>query len=305
MLRIGCCAFNAITSTVPGDERDPDVVFAPWGITSFRRNSSFGVMCEPLSNFDISTLLPDDVALLLDLDGTLAPIAEHPAAVVVADRTKQALAALDVALDGAVAIISGRSIDDVDRLVAPDRFAVAGIHGLMRRDIHGRLHETAFDEQVLQAVTIELQRLVAGSPGVWLEAKPGSVALHYRQRPDLEGFCREQVSRAVAGHEPAEVLAGKMVIEIKAAARTKGDAVVDFMAEAPFCGRCPIYAGDDVTDEDAFRAVAKLGGRSIRIGSKDSRADYWAAETDAFLHWLSELSIHLAATSAASMPETR
>lgn len=261
-------------------------------------------MCEQLSNFDISALSPDKVALLLDLDGTLAPIADHPAAVVVADRTKQALATLDAALDGALAIISGRSIDDVDRLVAPGRFAVAGIHGLMRRDIHDRLHETAFDQQVLQTITNELQRLVAGEPGIWLESKPGSVALHYRQRPELEGLCRQQVSRAVAGHEPAEVLAGKMVIEVKAARRTKGDAVLDFMAEPPFRGRCPVYAGDDVTDEDAFRAVDSLGGRSIRIGSKDPQADYWVAETDAFLHWLSQLSIHLAARSAASVPET-
>ncbi len=250
-------------------------------------------MCERLSEFDITALAPQAIALLLDLDGTLAPIAEHPAAVVVAAPTRQTLAALDRALDGALAIVSGRSIEDVDRLLAPNRFAVAGIHGLVRRDIQGRLHESVFNRHALQVITDELQRLVAGSPGVWLERKQGSVALHYRERPDLEGFCREQISQAVAGHEPAEVLAGKMVIEVKTASRTKGDAVRDFMAEPPFRGRCPVYAGDDVTDQDAFRAVAGLKGKSISISSKDTRADYWVAETGTFLHWLTQLSIHL------------
>lgn len=153
---------------------------------------------------------------------------------VVSARAKQILTALDSALGGALAIISGRSIDDVDRLLAPCRFAVAGIHGLMRRDTGGRRHEISFDREALDGISRNLQVFADGVSGVWLEKKPGSVALHYRQRPDLEVLCREKASQAVAGHEPAEVLAGKMVIEIKAAARTKADAVVDFMGEPPF-----------------------------------------------------------------------
>jgi len=260
-------------------------------------------MSARLSDFNISTLAAGTTALFLDFDGTLAPIADDPAAVAVAESTRVTLARLEAALGGALAIISGRSIEDVDRLIASHRIAVAGVHGLMRRDASGRMHETAFDGVALDSLTRDLQAATEGMPGLLLEKKPGSVALHYRKRPELAQFCDEAVARAIAGRPNLTRLAGKMVIEVKAGARTKADAVDDFMGEAPFRGRVPLYAGDDVTDEDAFRAVRAMGGHTIRIGYGDTEAEYCADDTAEFLRWLARLSEVLAARAGDGMRE--
>ena len=260
-------------------------------------------MSARLSDFDISTLAPATTALFLDFDGTLAPIAEDPAAVVVAEATRVTLARLEAVLGGALAIISGRSIDDVDKLIASHRIAVAGIHGLMRRDAEGRLHQADFDRAALEDLTSQLQAATAGKAGLLLETKPGSVALHYRKRPDLKNFCAEAVAHAIAAHPNLTRLAGKMVIEVKAGARTKADAVEDFMAEPPFHGRVPVYAGDDVTDEDAFRAVRGMGGHTIRVGHGETEAEFCAGVIDEFLRWLARLSAVLAARPADIMQE--
>jgi len=260
-------------------------------------------MSARLSDFDISCLAPATTALFLDFDGTLAPIADDPAEAVMAESTRAALARLQTALDGALAIISGRSIDDVDRLIASHRIAVAGIHGLMRRDAEGQVHEADFDRAALEDLTVALQAATAGMAGLLVETKPGSVALHYRKRPDLAQFCEEAVARAIAGHPDLTRLAGKMVIEVKAGARTKAHAVADFMAEPPFRGRVPVYAGDDVTDEDAFRAVKAMGGHTIRIGRGDTEAEYCADDTAGFLRWLARLSKAFSPRSAQIMRE--
>lgn len=262
-------------------------------------------MSERLSAFDARALAPGGLAVLLDFDGTLVGIADRPDAVVLKDHTLATLARLEQVLDGAVAIVSGRPIAEIDRLFAPHRFAVAGIHGLERRGGDGRLHEGDYDRAALDAIARALEGATAGEDGLRLERKAGSVALHYRQRPELEGLCRAAAAEAAGLHPAARVLAGKMVVEVKLGGRTKADAVMDFMAEPPFAGRRPLYAGDDVTDEDAFRAVAALGGISIKIGPGETEALYRVADTEAFLDWLDALSAGLAARRAAREGERR
>ncbi len=251
-------------------------------------------MSEPLSGLDTSALSPGTLAVLLDFDGTLVSIADRPGGVILKQHTAESLTRLEAKLGGAVAIVSGRPIDEIDRIFAPRRFAVAGIHGLERRDSDGRRHEAPYDRGSLDRIARALEAAVGEEPGLLLERKPGSVALHYRRRPELAERCREAAACAAEGHEDAQVLAGKMVVEVKLGRRTKADAVRDFMAEAPFAGRRPLYAGDDVTDEDAFRAVAGLGGISIKIGCEDTAARYCVAGTAEFLDWLDTLSETLA-----------
>lgn len=260
-------------------------------------------MSEPLSALDTGVLAPESLAVLLDFDGTLVGIADQPDAVVLKERTVETLRRLETVLDGAVAIVSGRSIADIDRIFGPHRFAVAGIHGLERRDSDGKLHSEAYDRAALDEIATALGAFASAEPGVRVERKSGSVALHYRQRPELETRCREAAAAAADQQLGARVLAGKMVAEVKLGGRTKADAVGDFMAEPPFAGRMPLYAGDDVTDEDAFRAVAALDGVSIKIGSEDTAADtaarYFVEETETFLDWLDRLSAGLTDRRAA------
>ncbi len=187
-----------------------------------------------LYDFDISALTPGTTALFLDFDGTLADIADHPAAVVVDESTRATLARLEEALGGALAIITGRSIEDVDRLIASRRIAVAGIHGLMRRDASGRMHVADFDHTALEGLTRDLQAATQGMAGLLLEKKAGSVALHYRKRPELAQFCDDAVARAIAAHPSLTRLAGKMVIEVKAGERTKAHAVAHSWPSRPF-----------------------------------------------------------------------
>jgi trehalose 6-phosphate phosphatase len=135
-----------------------------------------------------------------------------------------------------------------------------------------------------------LARLADAEPGLLLEVKTGSIALHYRRRPDLERNCLEAVEKAIADLHGLETLRGKMVVEIKAGRSNKGDAIADFMKETPFRGRVPIFAGDDVTDEDAFREIARLSGLSIKIGSGDTSAGYRARGTAQFHQWLNDMA---------------
>jgi len=247
-------------------------------------------MTKPLLSFDLAALHPEALALLFDFDGTLVAIADRPEDVVLADQTMRTLVALRSVLGGAVAVISGRPVHQIDRLLAPYKFAVAGTHGLERRDHNGKYHRGRFDRAALDDIQEALKRTFVGEDGLLFERKPGSVALHYRQRPDLAERCRAVAADTVAGRTDARLLQGKMVVEVKLGTQTKADAVRDFMAVAPFRGRMPVYAGDDVTDEDAFRAVAHCHGTAIKIGPGATTAEYRVPDTEKFLSWLQSLS---------------
>lgn len=256
---------------------------------------NIGHMSEQLSSFNVGALRPDSLAVLLDFDGTLVPIADRPSDVRLSEKTTRILVALSSILEGALAIVSGRSIREIDQLFAPCKFPVAGSHGHERRNSRGYHRPDQFDAAALCAIVTELRAEFDREKGVIVEEKPGSVALHYRQRPDLENACREKASSITAAHSGAHLLTGKMVVEIKLNGQTKADAVSEFMAEEPFVGRTPLYAGDDVTDEDAFRAVSALQGTSIKIGCGPTLADYSTPDTNAFLDWLEDLHAHLRA----------
>lgn len=262
-------------------------------------------MTKPLEDLDLSRFRPDEVALLIDFDGTLVDFADHPADVALAPKTKAVLHDLSRQLGGALAIITGRAISDIDRFFDPLLLPVAGIHGQARRTAWGDMHTASVDNLVLEVVRSRLAPLTERIPGVLIEPKPGSIALHYRQRPDARADCITAMHDAVAGLDGLELLHGKMVIEAKAGKATKAEAVAAFMGEKPFAGRRPIFAGDDVTDEYAFAAVAEHGGISIKIGAGETAAEYRTDGTGSFQAWLIRLAAVFAATArpAPTPPE--
>jgi len=201
------------------------------------------------------------------VDGTLLEIAATPDAVLVEDSLKQLLLEVRHALQGALALVSGREIATLDRLFAPQMWPAAGLHGLERRDATGILHVQPFEGCRLDPARAALARIVARTPGTLLEDKGHSLALHYRAAPDHEASLLRAIQAVAAGLAPdCHVLAGKRVFELKPAIATKADAVREFMNEAPFAGRRPIYVGDDVTDLDGFGVVEHAGGLSVAVG---------------------------------------
>lgn len=231
---------------------------------------------------------PDRLALFLDFDGTLVEIADRPDAVTLQAETRTALERLQGALGGALAIVTGRDIDLIDAMLDPFRCPVAGVHGLTRRDAIGRLHAKAATTDFIDETARQLTPLIEQQPGLILERKSTAIALHYRARPELEGVCLAAMETAVRAFDGVRLLRGKCVIEARPAGGDKGTAVADFMAEPPFAGRQPVFAGDDATDEDAFRLLNARGGITLKIGPGETVAAYRATNTAAFLAWLGE-----------------
>jgi len=235
----------------------------------------------------------DEWCLFLDVDGTLLEIAPTPDAVHVDSGLVELLERVQSALGGAVALVSGRSIATVDTLFAPLRWPVAGLHGLERRDAAGALHTAVARNAELAGVRRELAELAAHLPGVLLEDKGQSIALHYRAAPEHEPALRRAM-RSLARRlgDEYHLLEGKMVLELKPSVATKAEAIRAYLGEPPFAGRRPIFVGDDVTDLDGFAAVDGAGGLSIAVGDRvEARARLESPrEVRALLARLAELA---------------
>ncbi len=247
-------------------------------------------MTKALEELDVCQLGSTDLAIFLDFDGTLVEIADHPENVELLPETRRVLARLSRVLDGALAVISGRAIDDVDRFLAPLRLPVAGVHGLERRDCAGTIHAREIDTDAIDELRETLQGFVAETTGLFLESKPGSIALHFRARPELAQRCIDMMHQCAGESRALHILRGKKVIEAKASRVTKAEALSEFMREPPFLGRRPLCAGDDITDEAAFRATLDLGGVSVKVGCGETCALYRSAEPGEFLDWLGRLA---------------
>jgi len=229
--------------------------------------------------------------LFLDVDGTLLDLAATPHAVVVDPALPSLLARLRLAADGAVALVSGRTIADLDRLFGELSLPVAGLHGCERRDAGGALHIAEVVTEQLAGVRAGLQDMVARQPGLMLEDKGAGLALHFQgsHARQLEHELRAEVALLAAPLVPQfALLDGHAVIEIKPAVHTKDSAVGAFMGEPPFAGRTPIFIGDDQTDYGGFAAVRRFQGMAIAVGPR-VKSDWWLPGPGAVRHWLEQL----------------
>jgi trehalose 6-phosphate phosphatase len=206
--------------------------------------------------------------LFLDVDGTLLELAETPEAVVVDLELKDLLVRLAQSLGGAVALVSGRSIDVIDRMFAPLRLPCAGLHGLERRTAAGERRGAQWIDERLGAARASLAAFVDTHPGILLEDKGRALAVHFRMAPRFAEAARRAVGALAAWLPGYHVQEGKMVLEIKPQQITKGTAVEAFMDEPPFRGRKPVFVGDDLTDQDGLRAAERLGGISVAVGNR-------------------------------------
>ncbi|MFT3905128.1 MAG: trehalose-phosphatase [Steroidobacteraceae bacterium] len=236
-------------------------------------------------------LLPvSQICLFLDFDGTLADFAMDPAQVQIDAQLVAILRRLQQALDGALALVSGRPIEDLDRLLDPLRLPTAGRHGQERRNGSGHVDRIAIPVAELQRVRPALEAFVAEHNGLLLEDKQSSLTVHYRARPQLEPLVRNFVARAAEPLLPHfQLLDGNHMVEIKPAAFDKSTAVEAFMREAPFSARVPVFIGDDITDQDGFRAVEQYSGIAISVGDRVTAA-WHLHDPGAVRAWLGHLA---------------
>ncbi|SFH86871.1 trehalose-phosphatase [Modicisalibacter xianhensis] len=226
-------------------------------------------------------------ALFLDLDGTLSPLKEKPADVVLETRLLDLLQQLHRRLDGALAIISGRSINDLSRLLSPLELPLAGQHGAERHDEVNGYSLSEPDYATLHEAREELRRFLGAHPELELEDKGASLALHYRNAPDKQPTIERQLDSLRERLGDALIMhVGKSVFELRTTSCNKGEAIHHFMQAAPFAQRTPVFLGDDLTDEDGFEAVNALGGYSIKVGQGETRARYRLDDTHAVEAWL-------------------
>lgn len=233
---------------------------------------------------------PDGWAFFLDLDGTLVDIAPTPEAIVIPPELPGLLVRLGERTGGACAVVTGRTIDTIDRVLAPLRLPVAGVHGAEIRLANGRrIADPALS--ALAPARAALTDLTRRHPALFLEDKGVALTVHYRADPGLAGVVAEAARRAVAADEGLAVQHGKMVVEVRPAHADKGRAVETLMAAPPFRGRKPLAAGDDLTDEHMFRAAAGLGGSGVRVGTDDRVSEAQARLPDpaSMRAWLARL----------------
>ncbi len=232
------------------------------------------------------------LALFLDVDGTLLEIAPTPLSVRVDAGLDELLRALLLGTHGALALVSGRSIAEIDALFVPLALPAAGLHGFERRGASGSYDRRSLpDLPALENARRAMLELASRHPGLLIEDKRFALAIHYRRAPQLEGIVASAMTQIAASVRPEfELQMGKMVAELRPAGATKGVAVGEFMQEHPFRGRYPVYIGDDLTDESAFEWINRVGGLSIAVGvGGATAAKERLPDVSAVRGWLAQL----------------
>lgn len=225
-------------------------------------------------------------ALFLDFDGTLVELVDDPEAVALDEAAYRSLERLQHELGGALAIVSGRTVAALDGFLKPLAFAAAGVHGLERRPSPGGGTTMLASAETLDPVRSRLAPLLEANQRLRLEDKGTALVLHYRTAPDLRAAAEAAMADATADRRDLVVMKGDNIVEVHPAGMDKGQALVAMMQEPPFAGRIPIYAGDDTTDEFALKSVREMGGVSVKVGSKDSVAEFRLPDVAALHEWL-------------------
>jgi trehalose 6-phosphate phosphatase len=251
-------------------------------------------------------VLPDSLdlratAILLDVDGTILDIAPTPGEVVVPPSLRRSLIAIEQLTGGALALVSGRPLADLDRIFAPLRLPAIGGHGAELRPAATKSCVPCGAEPLAGPLAQTLKAIADRHPGVLVEDKGYSIALHYRLAGAAQGrgLARDvrhacEIMRAAGA---VELLSGKAVIEIKHTGFTKGTAVRALMQHPPFRGRTPVFIGDDKTDEHAFAVMPEFYGRAVSVGRRVAGVEDRFESPAAVRRWLEKLSEDLVPAS--------
>lgn len=232
--------------------------------------------------------IDDTCALFLDVDGTLLDFTTHPDAVTVPARLGEILRALHRRLDGAVALVSGRSLDMLDALFEPLRLPAAGLHGLELRN-GDRRSQAPPASDALAGFLAEARTFSAQRPGTVVEDKGSSIALHWRGAPEHAAQLRRFAEAGLARLPGYRIQHGNQMAELRPQGADKGDAIATLADETPFRGRHPVFVGDDLTDEHGFEVINARGGASVLVGPREpSVARHGLADTGAVLAWLQQ-----------------
>ncbi len=237
---------------------------------------------------DPPPVLPARAALFLDLDGTLLDFAARPDAVVVESGLREAIGRLQHALDGALAIVSGRPLDQIDALARLPDIAAAGMHGAELRDARGRIERAPVAHTLLARARQHAQEQTRHLAGVLVEDKGDAIALHYRLAPQAAATISELAAELlrIAGSGFA-LQHGNHVIELRASGSDKGTAIAALLETSPFAGRQAWMVGDDLTDEHAFAVVNAREGTSVIVGPRrPTSARHAFPDPAAVRHWL-------------------
>ncbi|HJP59526.1 MAG TPA: trehalose-phosphatase [Gemmatimonadaceae bacterium] len=228
-----------------------------------------------------------DWAYFFDIDGTLVDIAPTPSEVRLERDLLDLIIRLHQLTGGALALISGRSIEDIDSIMHSEKLPVAGQHGVERRNAKGQITTHMLDAAMLEGSRARLRDAVAEHEALILEDKGLSLALHYRLSPRLGSYAH-RLMRTMQKEIGSDytVLSGKRIVELKPSGKDKGQAVQEFMAEKPFKGRVPVFVGDDVTDEYGFAVVNEVGGYSVKVGPGASSARWRLRDVRSVRNWL-------------------
>jgi len=228
-------------------------------------------------------------AWFFDIDGTLVEIAPAPSRIVVHDDLLRTVARLHVLTGGAVSLITGRAISDVDRMFDLPEISIAGQHGLELRVAGGDITSHPVSEQDLESLHDELTSAIARHRGLVAEFKGMSIALHYRLAPALGSYSHRLLRSLGEKYAPDFVTQkGKRVVELKPAGTDKGEVIRKLMTTEPFAGRTPVFVGDDLTDEAGFAIVNELSGYSVKVGPGPTCARFRLRTVTQVRQWLSE-----------------
>jgi trehalose 6-phosphate phosphatase len=229
-----------------------------------------GCVARPCDHFEIVNRsliqppLPPENAVFLDIDGTLLDLASPPTAVIVPPNLPRLLQRLSQRHGGAIALISGRALADIDGMFGPG-FAVAAEHGAVLRDASGEVLSSTLPSSALAGMADELRAAVAAKPGALLEEKKYGLVLHWRGSPEHAGALIELAAKCAAAHPELVLQAAHDALEIRIGGTDKASALETFMSLAPFTGRVPVFVGDDLTDEAAIARAAMLGGYGLHV----------------------------------------
>ncbi|AXU94880.1 MAG TPA: trehalose-phosphatase [Erwinia persicina] len=232
-------------------------------------------------------------AFFFDVDGTLAAIKPRPDEVSIPAQVLDNLNRLAQRCEGAVALISGRPIEQLDALASPLVLPMAGVHGAERRNSEGHISRLRLQPATVTALSQALNTAMAVLPGTQLESKGMAFALHYRQAPQHQQAVEQLADSLVARFPELVQQPGKCVVELKPRGVNKGAAIEEFMQHPPFAGRVPVFLGDDLTDEAGFNVVNAMEGISIKVGAGTSAAQGHLSDVAAVYHWLEQARIKL------------